>query len=361
MQLDRETVERYLLNVTVTSGEQTDFALISITVLDANDNAPRFVFSNGLDLSVYFAGVSSTAGPFTRILAVKAEDADLGNSSLIQYELDPLSVDSKFFTIDKNSGEISTRQSMELIVSRNRKNFFEMKVIATDSPISGQALSAKADVIINVVSEQHRFATIAKGSQPQQLRAHEEDMIKALRQFTGLCTLITLERLDEITEPSESIPTVRGIWYAINPSTKKICKKQEFRKLFESPTVDMIAGKLKPWFTLEKIQEHTGASAFTGNNGYDGDLDLDNSWWPSDLKTASTILIFLAIGIAIVALCGICAICYYFTRYRQKQSTVYNAHPTVHQMPKYGAYYLQAGGTIERDKIYETQVWGDRS
>lgn len=74
MQLDREAVERYLLNVTVTSGHQTDFALVSITVLDANDNTPKFIYSNGLDIATYFAGVPSSAPAFTRILTVKVNE-----------------------------------------------------------------------------------------------------------------------------------------------------------------------------------------------------------------------------------------------------------------------------------------------
>ncbi|VDL64509.1 unnamed protein product [Nippostrongylus brasiliensis] len=71
MELDRESVERYLLNVTVTAGSETDFALVSITVLDVNDNVPRFIYDNDLGLTTYFAGVSSTAGAFTRVLTVK--------------------------------------------------------------------------------------------------------------------------------------------------------------------------------------------------------------------------------------------------------------------------------------------------
>lgn len=69
--LDRETIERYLLNVTVTSEAQTDFALVYITVLDVNDNAPKFVFGTDLPKTGYFAGISSEAATFTRILTGK--------------------------------------------------------------------------------------------------------------------------------------------------------------------------------------------------------------------------------------------------------------------------------------------------
>ena len=57
----------------MTAGVQTDFALVSVTVLDVNDNVPRFIYDNDLGLSLYFAGVSSTASAFTRVLSVKVE------------------------------------------------------------------------------------------------------------------------------------------------------------------------------------------------------------------------------------------------------------------------------------------------
>ena len=71
MELDRESVERYLLNISVSAGDQHDYALVSVTVLDVNDNVPRFVFDNDLGLSTYFGAVSSSAPAFTRILTAK--------------------------------------------------------------------------------------------------------------------------------------------------------------------------------------------------------------------------------------------------------------------------------------------------
>lgn len=64
---------RYLLNITVTAGAQTDYALVSITVLDVNDNVPRFVYDSDLGLTTYFGAVSSVANAFTRVLTVKVK------------------------------------------------------------------------------------------------------------------------------------------------------------------------------------------------------------------------------------------------------------------------------------------------
>ncbi|KAK6750324.1 hypothetical protein RB195_002349 [Necator americanus] len=343
MELDRESVERYLLNVTVTAGSETDFALVSVTVLDVNDNVPRFIYDNDLGLTAYFAGVSSTAGAFTRVLTVKAEDADLGNSSVVNYALDPLSLHSKYFTVSP-SGEISTKQSMSQLLQKSRISYFELRVSACDSPIAGQQLCSKADVVINVITESHRFRMITSGLNPQQLRAHEKDMIKTVRQFTGACTLLSIESMVEQSS-SDNQARTDIYWYAVNPSTKKICKKHEYRKLFETSSVAMVAGKVQPWFRLEKIVEDVVE-----------DSDTTGGMLPSNWKTASIMLIGLAILIAIGAVIGICAVCVFWNRYRVSQRNVHSFNP--HGYPqKLGAVFLPNAPNDPRlDKIYETQM-----
>ncbi|CAI5448201.1 unnamed protein product [Caenorhabditis angaria] len=335
MELDRETVERYLLNVTVTSGSQTDYALISITVLDVNDNVPRFIYDSDLGLSTYFGAVSSTSNAFSRVLTVKAEDADLGNSSLVNYALDPLSSQSKYFSISP-FGEISTKQSMTTILQRNRVQFFEFRVSACDSPISGQQLCSKADVVVNVITPANRFKMIIYGLNPQQLKKHEKDLIKSIRQFTGNCNLLTIEKMVEHTAIENQVRT-DIYWYAVNPSNKKICKKQDIRKLFEPTNVQLIAGKVQPWFRLEKISEDAG------------DENLNATLLPSNWKTASILLIILAVVIAVGALVGICAVCIFWSRYKDSQR---NSANFSHSYPqKLGPVYLP---NVPMD--YETQM-----
>ncbi|CAO4375318.1 unnamed protein product [Caenorhabditis nigoni] len=344
MELDRETVERYLLNVTVTAGSQTDYALVSITVLDVNDNVPRFVYDSDLGLTTYFGAVSSVANAFTRVLTVKAEDADLGNSSLVNYALDPLSAHSKYFSISP-FGEISTKQSMSTILSRNRLQFFEFRVSACDSPISGQQLCSKADVVVNVIGSTNRFKMIIYGLNPQQLKKHEKDLVKSIRQFTGSCNLLTIEKMIEHTAIENQIRT-DIYWYAVNPTTKKICKKQDIRKLFETSNVQLIAGKVQPWFRLERISEDAGEEgSMSGAGGI-----LSTNW-----KTSNILLLILAVAIALGAIIALCAVCVFWSRYKTAQR---NASNFSHSYPqKLGPIYhpSMAGIDPRTEYDYETQ------
>lgn len=46
----------------------------------------------------------------------------------MHYDLDPLSVDAKYFSVGKSSGEVTTKQNMAQIVQKVKKSFFEFRV-----------------------------------------------------------------------------------------------------------------------------------------------------------------------------------------------------------------------------------------
>ncbi|VDO37022.1 unnamed protein product [Onchocerca flexuosa] len=124
--LDRETVDHYQLNISVKTEKQVDYAIVQVTVLDTNDNAPKFIYKND-EFNGYFAALSTDASSFTYVTTVQAEDADLKNSSVVVYSLDPFSMDSKYFMANL-TGEIQTKKSVSQMMEDSQKNYFNFRV-----------------------------------------------------------------------------------------------------------------------------------------------------------------------------------------------------------------------------------------
>jgi hypothetical protein len=86
-QLDREVVDRYLLNVTASHGSYMISAPVAVTVLDQNDNAPKFTFSSRRShVEVagggYFTGLSSQAAANTKVLSVQVSGSSRGGAAV---------------------------------------------------------------------------------------------------------------------------------------------------------------------------------------------------------------------------------------------------------------------------------------
>uniref|UniRef100_A0A915D1N0 Uncharacterized protein n=1 Tax=Ditylenchus dipsaci TaxID=166011 RepID=A0A915D1N0_9BILA len=205
------------------------------------------------------------------------------------------------------------------------------------------------------------------------IKEHVDDMAKGLRHYTGLCSWLEIERMAEgepKTKPSPTENIILGglYWYAANPSTKKICRKQEFsRLLFNSTTKEQLAGKLQQWFTLEEIRPVLSSDATA--DGFEFFED-GARWLPIDWKSASTVLVLISIGVAIVAVFALCAILVFRSKHKgnhKRGRSMPRNYPSVY--PKYndnvylpnlgnGAHFIgNPIGTEERtNKFYETQM-----
>ncbi|XP_061441071.1 protocadherin Fat 1 isoform X1 [Rhineura floridana] len=96
--LDREAEDKYTLNITVYDlgiPQKSDWLLLNIRVLDANDNSPEFLQDN------YFVDVNENKDLNTEIIQLEAIDKDLGTNGEVRYLF---LTDTDKFSIDKVTG-----------------------------------------------------------------------------------------------------------------------------------------------------------------------------------------------------------------------------------------------------------------
>ncbi len=140
--LDRESVSTYILSVRASDNgnpQLSDETDVEISVLDVNDNKPRF------SKSVYSGHLSENAAVGTKVLRVTANDLDQRDNGKITFELGEGSDVGFAFVIDKISGDIRSNVTLD----REAKADYEFTVLARDGgnpPLYGQAM-VKIDVL----------------------------------------------------------------------------------------------------------------------------------------------------------------------------------------------------------------------
>lgn len=130
--LDRERVNEYLLNISVYDlgkPQKSASRFLPITVLDVNDNAPKF------EKAVASFRVTENAHNGTAIFRVNATDADLGDNARIAYSL---VTDTEDFSVDPLTGILYVSAALD----RERQETYELKIRATD----GGGGSSRSDV-----------------------------------------------------------------------------------------------------------------------------------------------------------------------------------------------------------------------
>ena len=95
--LDRERINSYELEVAASAENLTTYAIVTIAVLDVNDNAPNF------DLETYMKIINNTHSSADPILQLLATDSDHGDNGTVLYNI---LTETSIFTINSTSGEI---------------------------------------------------------------------------------------------------------------------------------------------------------------------------------------------------------------------------------------------------------------
>ncbi|XP_053768327.1 protocadherin gamma-A10 isoform X7 [Desmodus rotundus] len=138
--LDREEEAQHHLVLTASDGGdplRSGTVLISVTVFDANDNAPVFT------LPEYRVTVPENLPVGTQLLAVTATDRDEGANGEVTYSFRKLP-DTQLlkFQLNKNTGEIKISENLDY----EETGFYEIEIQAED----GGAYLATAKVLITV-------------------------------------------------------------------------------------------------------------------------------------------------------------------------------------------------------------------
>lgn len=123
---------------------------MDVTVLDVNDNSPKFVFKfpeNRYTNGKYYAAVSADAPISSVLIHVTAEDEDSGPLGQLVYEIMEETNVAKLFSIEKATGTIRTDKMMNKI----RQLPMRMIVTARDNP--GQPIGyreSNCQVVVSV-------------------------------------------------------------------------------------------------------------------------------------------------------------------------------------------------------------------
>uniref|UniRef100_A0A8C5MF77 Cadherin domain-containing protein n=1 Tax=Leptobrachium leishanense TaxID=445787 RepID=A0A8C5MF77_9ANUR len=143
--LDRETQNIHELILTAMDGGnpvRTGTAVITITIIDANDNFPTFT------QEVYKVSVSENTPINSTILHVTATDQDEGSNAQITYSFRKTSknaLSADIFRINATNGEIKINKKLDFEIIRN----YEISVQAMD----GGGLVAHSKILVEVLDE----------------------------------------------------------------------------------------------------------------------------------------------------------------------------------------------------------------
>lgn len=122
--LDREIVDKYIVDVTATDKGHTRLSTTQHLVIhigDANDNTPV------IDPTVYTATLDEDTPVGTTILSVSATDADIGLNGELQYTIVG-GDDDVYFYLDAHLGVLSVGRSLDY----ERKTSFVLKIRVQD-------------------------------------------------------------------------------------------------------------------------------------------------------------------------------------------------------------------------------------
>jgi len=140
--IDREFQDVYNITIVASDGgnpSQNGITVVTITILDLNDNLPLFT------QSLYSSEVAENETIGTSVSNILATDDDIGSNSVVAYAIDPSSVNFNHFQVNPTNGDIYIAETLDY----ENIQSYNITVIATDRGIP--SLSSSTILVIDVV------------------------------------------------------------------------------------------------------------------------------------------------------------------------------------------------------------------
>ncbi|CAG9836975.1 unnamed protein product [Diabrotica balteata] len=146
LDISNETDNVISLTVMASDGQYTSTAVVNITVLDVNNNAPIFSRHH------YVESVLEDVPIGTSVMRVQATDADTGINAAIEYFMQKGAYED--FKVDNASGVISVAKKLDY----DRRNTYNIELVALDHGVP--SLTGTTEVTITVVMEDAAVGTV---------------------------------------------------------------------------------------------------------------------------------------------------------------------------------------------------------
>ena len=168
--LDYETVQQHTVNISVTDGLHVRSSLLTVNVLDANDNSPNFT------QNVYNAIVAENSPINTTVASVQASDADshVGEFGSVFYALQS---GGDEFTIAPGTGEITVNT---LNLDRETVSLYTLTVVATDYGVSARSSTANVVTITDENDNAPSFQQLVYQSNIREDAQNQSEVITVL-------------------------------------------------------------------------------------------------------------------------------------------------------------------------------------
>lgn len=263
--VDYELKENYELELQLESlqgfvNPMQSNTIVSIHIIDINDNKPRFIFpdiQNEIAQGKFYAAIPLNAPLTTTVTQIKADDNDSGKYGKLQYYLKGKDKSAEYFIMDQNTGIIKSRKPFDDITDNDLP--FRLTVQARDNPNSSSDFNiVEAPLIINLISEKNLMILVIGDAKPDMVAGKEEAVISVLEEHSGL--LVGVERLatrqylgENGTLENDSTGT--DVWfYAIDPETETILETNHTRvqrSIFDKAAMNNIT------FDISGLVKHT--------------------------------------------------------------------------------------------------------